>query len=41
VYGELAYQLDKPVGTSFGDVEFYLALLLGESRVWTFEATRD
>jgi SAM-dependent methyltransferase len=31
-YGELAslaYQLDKPVGTSFGDVEFYLELLSG------------
>jgi hypothetical protein len=27
----LAYQLDKPVGRSFGDVEFYLAALEGSS----------
>jgi hypothetical protein len=31
-YGKLAslaYQLDKPIGTSFGDVEFYQGLLSG------------
>ncbi len=28
----LAYELDKPIGTSFGDVEFYLSRLQGVNR---------